>query len=75
MDVLERGVETWMSVFVQRRGVGVRRVVHRACGNGKDDAIQHKSTVAVQDADFATAAKIKFRTVLLGTQKLRYRRV
>lgn len=71
MDVLERSVETGMCVFVQRGGVGV----HRVSGNGQDDAIQHKSTVAVQDADFDAAAKSKLRTVLLGTQKLRYRRV
>lgn len=46
--------------------------MHRVSGNGQDDAIQHKSTIAVQDADFDAAAKSKLRTVLLGTQKLRY---
>ncbi|SOZ50686.1 hypothetical protein CBM2615_A160071 [Cupriavidus taiwanensis] len=41
---------------------------------GQDRAIQHKSTVAAQDADFDATAKSKLQTVLPETQKLRYRK-
>ncbi|SOY46096.1 hypothetical protein CBM2589_B130047 [Cupriavidus taiwanensis] len=49
--------------------------MHQGRRQGQDRAIQHKSSIAVQDADFDATAKSKLRTVLLETQKLRYRLV
>ncbi|SOY42120.1 hypothetical protein CBM2586_A11673 [Cupriavidus phytorum] len=49
--------------------------MHQGRGQGQDRATQHKSTIAVQDADFDATAKSKLQTVLPETQKLRYRRV